>query len=312
MAKLLITGASGLLGTNLVLGAVGQHEITAICHTHLIDLDGVEVISADLTDRETAHSVIADSAPDWVIHCAAETNVDRCEQDPERALLLNRDMPRWVAQATRRAGARIIQISTDAVFDGSRSGYREDEIPQPINVYGQSKLEGENAVLDENPQAIIARTNFYGWNAQDKKSLAEWFLSKLELRQTCRGFSDVYAKLLLVNDLVELLLGMMECECEGVYHVLGRDCVSKHDFGLHLTRTFHLESDLIEPIEVEELGLLAPRARNLCLDTSKICKALDRELPGLEDGLRKFYSLRETGYPDRIKSLMGGQQHEGN
>ena len=312
MAKLLITGASGLLGANLVLGAVGRHEITAICHNNLIHLDDVEVISADLTNRETTHAVIADSAPDWVIHCAAETNVDHCEQDPERAFLFNRDMPRWVAQATRKAGGRIIHISTDAVFDGSRSGYREADSPLPTSVYGQSKLEGEKAVLEEDPQAIIVRTNFYGWNAQDKNSLAEWFLSKLELRQPCRGFSDVYVKLLLVNDLVDLLLRMMESECEGIYHVLGRDCVSKHDFGLHLARTFHLEPDLIEPIEVDELGLLAPRARNLCLDTSKISSALDRELPSLEDGLSKFYKLRETGFSDRIKSLLGVQNHEGN
>ena len=312
MTKLLITGASGLLGANLVLEAVDRFEVTAICHKVPIRHERVEVVFADLSVRELTHTVISKAAPDWIIHCAAETNVDFCEREPERAFLINRDMPRWVAQAAKRSGSRMIHISTDAVFEGLRNGYQEGDSPNPINVYGQSKLEGERAVLEEFPQALIVRTNFYGWNAQDKASLAEWFLSNLEQQKPCKGFIDIHVKLLLVNHLVDLLFRMMECECEGIFHVLGRECVSKFEFGRRLAQVFQLEPDWIEPIEVEALGLSAPRAKQLCLDTSRIRGVLDCELPSLEDGLRKFYNLRSTSYSERIKALIGVQDHERN
>jgi dTDP-4-dehydrorhamnose reductase len=312
MTKLLITGASGLLGANLILEALDKYEVTALCHNHPIQCDEIEVLSADLTDQKLAHDVINDVSPDWVIHCAAETHVDRCERDPERAFLFNRDMPRWVTQATCQLGSRMIYISTDAVFEGLRSGYREDDLPQPRSVYGQSKLEGERVVLAEDPHAIVVRTNFYGWNAQDKNSLAEWFLSNLAQGKPCNGFIDVRAKLLLVNDLAEILLQLMELEVEGVLHVLGKDCISKYDFGVQLARVFRLDESLISPMEVEDLGLLAPRARNLCLDTGKLSEVLDRDLPSLEGGIQRFLALRDSGYRDRVKSLLGGQENERN
>jgi dTDP-4-dehydrorhamnose reductase len=312
MAKILVTGASGLLGSNLVFQTAHQHEVIAVTHTHPFRLEGVETVMADLCIPENATRIIDQHAPEWVIHCAAETNIDRCELEPERAFRVNRDMARWVAQATRASGSRLIFISTDAVFSGARSLLREDDVPDPINVYGQSKLEGEGAVFEEDLKAMIVRTNFYGWNAAEKQSLAEWFLAHLEAGRTCRGFSDVYVKLLLVNDLVDLLLHLMERECEGIYHVLGKDCVSKYAFGIRLAQIFKLDERLIQPIEVNRIGLGAPRSRNLCLDTSKISNVLGVELPSLEDGIHRFYELKQKGYPESLKSLIGEQKNEGN
>jgi dTDP-4-dehydrorhamnose reductase len=312
MAKILVTGASGLLGSNLVLDAVQRHQVVAVSHTHPLWLEGAETITADLSLPENASRVISSYAPDWVIHCAAETNIDRCEADPERAFRLNRDMARWVAQASRASGGRLIFISTDAVFDGLRSDYSEESIPQPINVYGQSKLEGERAISEEDPHAIIVRTNFFGWNAVEKKSLAEWFLTNLETAKVCRGFTDVFVKLLLVNDLVEILLRMLESKCEGIYHVVGKDCVSKYAFGVCLAQVFQLDEGLIQPIEVDQHGLFAPRARNLCLDTSRIRTALGIEMPSLVEGVRRFHKLKQRGYPQKLKSLIGEQNHERN
>jgi dTDP-4-dehydrorhamnose reductase len=312
MAKILVTGASGLLGSNLVYEATYQHDVIAVSHSHALRYERAETVMADLSLPENADLVIGQYAPEWVIHCAAETNIDRCERDPDRAFRLNRDMARWVARATRASGGRFIYISTDAVFDGSGSGYSEEDIPQPNNIYSQSKLEGERVVYEEDPRAMIVRTNFFGWNAVDKKSLAEWFLEHLEEGRMCRGFTDVFVKLLLVNDLVDILLKMLENECEGIFHVVGKDCVSKYHFGLLLAEVFHLDRQWIQPIEVEQVGLIAPRARNLCLDTTKISNALGIDMPSLENGLRRFYALEKSGYPETLKSLIGERNHEGN
>ena len=312
MAKILVTGASGLLGSNLVLEAVQHHDVIAVSHTHPVCLEGAETVLADLSLPENANRIICQYAPDWVIHCAAYTNVDQCEKNPDIAFRLNRDMSRWVAQATKTCGGRLVYISTDAVFDGSKSGYGEEDIPQPNNIYSQSKLDGERVATEEDPDVMIVRTNFYGWNAGEKKSLAEWFLEHLEEGRICRGFTDVFVKLLLVNDLVDLLLQMMERKCEGIYHVLGNDCTSKYGFGIQLAQVFKLDERLIQPANLDQIGLLAPRARNLCLDTSKVSNVLGREMPSVETGLCRFYELKQRGYPKSLKSLIGEKNYEGN
>jgi dTDP-4-dehydrorhamnose reductase len=312
MAKILVTGASGLLGSNLVLEAVQQHDVIAVSHTHPVFLEGVETVLADLSLPENANRIICQYVPDWVIHCAAYTNVDQCQKNPEIAFRLNRDMSRWVAQAAKTSGCRLVYISTDAVFDGSKSGFREEDIPLPNNVYSQSKLDGERVVTEEVPNVMIVRTNFYGWNAAQKKSLAEWFLGHLEEGAICKGFTDVFVKLLLVNDLVDLLLQMMERRCEGIYHVLGKDCISKYAFGVRLAQIFKLDEQLIRPINVEQMDLFAPRARNLCLDTTRVSNVLGREMPPVETGLRRFYELKQRGYPESLKSLIGEKNYEGN
>ncbi len=312
MTKILISGASGLLGANLVLETMGKYEVIAIYHSHSFRTNALTTIRADLSVREHAHQVIMETKPDWVIHCAAETNVDRCEQDPERAFRLNCDMARWVAQAAWASGARLAHISTDAVFDGSRAGHKEEDVPCPINVYGRSKRAGEEAVLDAHPEALIIRTNFYGWNAQNKLSLAEWFLFYLEKDLGCRGFVDVKAKMLLANDLIVILINMLERGISGTYHVLSDDCVSKYEFGVRLARIFGLDSNLIEPIEVSQRGLNASRPQNLCLDSEKVKSVLDVQCPSIEEGIQRFFQLKAEDFPKRLKSLIGGQDHEGD
>jgi dTDP-4-dehydrorhamnose reductase len=306
MAKLLITGASGLLGANLLLATATEHQVVAICHQHAIALEGVEVVVADLSQPGAAWEVIGACRPEWVVHCAAATSVDGCERDPASAYRLNRDMAGWVAGAARDCGARLVHVSTDAVFDGERGGYREEDAPRPVHVYGMSKLAGEQAVAAAHPEAAIVRTNLYGWNALPKLSLAEWFLERLEAGDRCPGFADVWFSPILVNDLAPLLLKMLEAGLRGIYHVGGGECLSKYQFGSKLAQVFGLDAGLIQPVEVGATGLQAKRPSRLCLDGSKIERALRVRLPAAADGLERFADLRREGYPRRIRALMAG------
>jgi len=301
VARILVTGASGLLGANLVLQAAARHDVVAATHAHPVRLDGVEVIEADLASPGAADAALQRARPEWVIHCAAATNLDACEQDATHAFRLNRDMAGAVAAAARTVNARLVHLSTDAVFDGEVGGYTEDASPQPISVYGRSKLAGEEAVRKAHPRAAIVRTNFYGWNAQSKTSLAEWFLANLAAGRRCLGFTDAFFTPLLANDLTLILLQILEAGLQGTFHVAGGDCLSKHEFGQRVARAFGLDEALVDPGRIEQANLPAPRGKRLCLNGARIELALGIRLPGVESGLTRFRQLREQGFVQHLK-----------
>jgi len=303
MPRILITGASGLLGANLVLAAKDRHQVTAVCHQHPIVVDGVRCVTADLSRAEAADELISAERPAWVVHCAAATDVDQCERDPAWASRLNVEMAARVAEASARAGARLVHMSTDALFDGERGGYRESDPPRPVNAYGRSKLEGEQAVLARDPGAAVLRTNFFGWHAWGRRGLAEWFLSQFASSKPAPGFVDSWIAPLLVNDLAGLILEIAALGLSGIYHAIGNECLSKYEFGRRLAREFGFDETLVYPAHVDEAGLDAPRPRNLCLDNSKLKREAGLRLPGVSEGLLRFRQLKETGYVRELKSI---------
>jgi dTDP-4-dehydrorhamnose reductase len=304
MTKVMITGASGLLGANLVLSAMNTHDVIAVCHEHPIRLPNHVVVEADLSIEDNVRDLFRKTSPDWVIHCAAATDVDRCQEDPDWALSLNRDMAGYVAEAARDRQARLIHISTDAVFDGAAAPYAEEDPAEPINVYGKTKLEGESVVSEMNADAAIIRCNIFGWNAREKHNLAEWFIHHLERDEACPGFTDVLISPILVNDLGDVLLQILDRGSSGIFHVGSKSCLSKYDFGVRLARVFGLDENLIQPVLSERAALKAPRPKDLCLKTQKIEGEINNRLPDVDECILAFHNLREIGYVERLKDLM--------
>lgn len=305
MTKLLITGAGGMLGANLVLDALAAgYQVVAADYEHPVRQAGVESVVADLSRPGTAQEVFVARRPDWVIHCAAATNVDACEADPATAFRLNRDMAGQVAMAAQVVGAQLVHISTDAVFDGERGGYTEQDEPHPISAYGESKREGERVVLSEHPGALIVRTNIYGWNAQAKQSLAEWFLGQLRAGAACPGFTDAWFSPILVNDLGDWLLRLLEKGVQGIYHVAGAACLSKFEFGVRLAEAFGLDGTLLRPSRQSDAVDRARRGSRLCLDSGKVADELRRPLPDVAQGLARFRRLEQEGRVETLRSLV--------
>lgn len=300
--KLLITGASGLLGINLALEAMGAHEVIGVDRGKLKSAP-FRVVQADLSHKDAIDTLIDATQPEWLINCAALANLEKCEQEPEQARLLNADLPRNLAAVCAERNIRFIHISTDAVFDGTKEGmYTEEDEPSPPGVYSQTKLDGEYAVQGVNPQAILARVNFYGWSLGGRRSLAEFFFNNLSNGENVNGFTDVVFCPMLVNDTARLLLEMLEKNLSGIYHVVGAEPMDKYQFGLEVARTFGLDENLISPRSVEESGLTARRSHNLWLSTHKLSTDLGHEIPRLSTGLAEFYTQFQQGYPQKIRS----------
>jgi dTDP-4-dehydrorhamnose reductase len=300
--KILVTGASGLLGLNLALMKNGTHTVVGVDRSKLLGTP-FELFKADLLAPEAEARILETLKPDAVIHTAANADVDSCESDPEGARRLNAEFPGRLASACAKRGIRLIHISTDAVFDGTKDGvYVETDAPNPLGVYSRTKLAGEQAVLVTNPQAVVARVNFFGWSLSGARSLAEFFVNKLSAGEACSGFTDVYFCPLFVGDLAETLIRMLEKDLSGLYHVVGSEALSKYDFGVRIARQFGFDEALVIPRSVEESGLKARRSHNLRLSIHKLSTALGQEIPGVSAGIAQFYTQAQQGYPQKMRS----------
>lgn len=299
--KLLITGASGLLGINLALEAIGEHEVVGIDRGKLKSAP-FQVMKTDFLQASEITPIIDSTNPDWLINCAALANLDECEKHPGQAKILNADFPAELAATCAKRNIKFIHLSTDAVFDGTKEGpYTEEDTPDPQGVYSQTKLKGEIAVQEANPQAIIARVNFFGWSLGGHRSLGEFFVNNLSEGKNVNGFTDVIFCPMWVNHLAQTLLAMLEKDLHGLYHVVGAQPMNKYQFGVDVARKFGLRESLIAPQSVEKSGLTAKRSHNLWLSVHKLSTDLGRPLPEFSTGLDGFYTQFQQGYPQKIR-----------
>jgi dTDP-4-dehydrorhamnose reductase len=305
--RLLITGASGLLGLNLCLDALRSHTVIGVDQGALVAAP-FELIQLDLIEAGAIERVLRESRADAVIHCAAIADVDLCEREPELAWRVNSELAGEMAAICAWSGVRLIHISTDAVFDGTKTGqYTEADEPHPMGVYAQTKYSAETSVLGANHDAIVARVNFYGWSAGGTRSLAEFFVNNLSSGRAVRGFTDVTFCPMLVNDLAKILMKALEMRLNGLFHAVGSVPTTKYEFGQALARRFGYDGSLISADSVDRAGLSARRAHNLSLSVHKLSTALGEPIPGFSTGLDTLYTQYAQGYVDQIRSYQPTQ-----
>jgi dTDP-4-dehydrorhamnose reductase len=261
------------------------------------------MLQANLTDPGVVERIIKEVKPDVILHCAANANVDDCEKDPKAAEELNSVLPGTIAEIAKKHRVKMIQISTDAVFDGNAGNYTETDTPNPLSIYAATKLGGEKAVLAANPDALVLRVNFYGWSITGKRSLAEWFVNNLAEKKSVKGFTDILFCPMMVLDLADTMVEACQKNLKGLYNCVGPDVMSKYDFGVAIARQFGFDPALIAPASVLDGELAAVRSPNLTLSTEKIGSALGHALPAFQSGLQKFHNQYRHGFPQMIKTL---------
>jgi dTDP-4-dehydrorhamnose reductase len=181
-----------------------------------------------------------------------------------------------------------------------------------MSIYAKTKLEGERNVRCVLPDALIARINLFGWSLLGKRSLGEWFYYNLEAGNPIRGFTDVLFCPLDSNEISEFLLRMMKAGLTGLYHVVGGECISKYEFGMKIAKRFNLDPELISPASVDDHGLSAPRSHSLCLDVSKVERALDDSMPDSSSSIDSFYTAYQQGYPQQLRSFVDNSSYDLN
>jgi len=302
--RIFITGISGLLGANFAFQQRDSHEVGGSYLVHPFAYSGITAARLDITVREEVVTTIAETRPDVVIHTAGIANVDECEVNEKRAFEVNASGSLNVAIAAQACGARLVHISTDHLWSDHRAMIGETEPPRPLNAYARSKLLAEEEVSARYPESLIVRTNFFGWGTTLKGSLSEWVLSKLSRNEPLRMFHDVFITPILINDLVDLIMLLVSRGAQGVYHVCGRDRVSKYEFGRVLATEFGYDPEGITPISVQEHSLIAPRPSDMSLSSDKAERFIGRNMPPLVDSVKRLAELQKQGWPQLLATAV--------
>ena len=300
----MLTGASGLLGANFLLAAADRYDIMAVAHRHPVRA-GAELLAVDITDSRAVAEVVRRTRPAAIVHTAAMTGVDACEEDPAGARRLNTDATGYLATAAQAVGARFIAISTDYVFDGRKGRYTEEDPPQPLGVYAKTKLEGEVVARTCCPSATILRTTLYGWNAQPKHSFAERVLDGAAQRNPTTAFVDMWWSPILANDLAAAIVTVLEQPTPGVFHVAGRDRCSRYEFACAVATAFgHDPATAVRSGHLRDARLKAPRPPDASLDVSRFERTFGVTLPTTAQGIARMRVLQQEGWVTRLKALV--------
>lgn len=288
------------MGNNLAWYFREEYDVSGWYCSHEVSIDGVALNRVNISFEDSLKSLIEDYAPDIIIHCASLTDVDFCERHKELTELVNTiDTQRFV-QACKNPEIKFVYISTDSVYDGTKGNYKETDPVNPCNYYGLSKYKGEQAVL-EKEKSLILRTNIFGWNIQDKQSLAEWILYNLLNGKSIQGFKNAYFSSIYTFDLARVLGNMLEKDLEGVYNCASMTSQSKYEFACSIAELFGLDKNLIKPIDIKSSGLFAKRGENLTLNVEKLCRETESAPPEIKKSLNHFYRHYIEGLPAKIK-----------
>ena len=291
-SAILITGASGFVGGNLALRAARHWRVYATYNHNPLDLAHAhEVLFLDVTNRESVLSAIRRISPIVVVHCAAITSVDYCADHAEVAWEVNVKGTEHVAVASKEINARLVYVSTDLVFDGASSLYRENDNPRPICTYGQTKLEGERIVASVNADSCIARAAWtYGRSVNKSQCFAERMIAKLRQGTHVQLFIDEYRSPIYINSLCDAILELARSCNTGVYQLAGPGRVSRLEFGLLAADVFRLAKSLISGISIEAFGGRDKRPRDCSMSNEKAAGTLSTPFLSISAGLRDMAS----------------------
>jgi len=288
MNTICITGGNGLLGSKLLMAARGQYRIISIdmAGSPLYTVDNMDYIQADITDKEKIISVIRNEKPDCIFHTAALTDVDACEREEDKAWNINVRGTDNLIQACKDFPCTLIHLSTDYVFNGKDGPYSENDQPDPISVYGKTKLEGEKRVKNNLADYIIARTMvLYGYFPGVRKNFVTWLIEELKKGNTLRIVNDQYGTPTLADDCADALFTLYKNNARGIYHTAGKDLINRYEIARKVIDIFNFENVDLSSISTKRLNQDAPRPLHSGLRTDKIKKEFGVCFSTIEEGI---------------------------
>lgn len=264
--RILVTGSNGLTGQKLVEALRKDPEVELIATGRGEDRTpaplGERYHAVDITDADAVDRLFDTTRPDVVIHTAAMTNVDACTLDPGACRLQNVSATEHLVRAALRRGAHFIHLSTDFIFDGENGPYREEDRPAPLSIYGQSKLDSEQVVMNAGLArwAIVRTIIVYGITADMSRSnVVLWAKKALEEGRPIKVVDDQWRMPTLAEDLADGCIRIAKRGATGIYHICGPDGMSILELVMRVGRFFGLDTSVVTPVKSDSLGQPARR-----------------------------------------------------
>ena len=285
-----MTGASGMVGFGLNRYFSGRGHVVVPAYNGNEIPEGVKL---DITDDGQVGKAMREIKPDWVLHCAAMTDVDGCERDLKMAMAINADAAGTVAGAAGECGAKMVFVSTSFVFGDSKEALLEDAPAKPVNNYGKSKLMGERKVAKSGAEHMIVRIDQpYGWvERRQKQDMVTGTLRKLEVGKPFKVVADWFNCPTYMGNFYDALYALVEKGALGTYNCTGKERLSRFEWAKKIAEAWGLDGGLIETVKSEELKLPAKRP-DVLLDTGKVEKETGIGMIGVSEGMKR---MKESG-----------------
>ena len=286
--RILITGAFGQLGYALQTTLSKNSDYELICTGRNI-LEGQEGIPIDIRNQVGLKEVINSTSPDLVVNLAAMTNVDACEKNPKLAGEINVAGLQHICDSF---SGKIIQLSTDYVFDGKAGPYNEEDQVCPVSIYGKTKLAAEHILLDSNLNNLVVRGNvLYDYSSHTNASFLNWVVLSLKEGKEIKVVEDQYNNPTWTRSMADIIYLCISNDTNGIIHWGDADHLSRYDFSKIIAEKFSLDSSLITPILTEELDQIARRPLQSGLIADKLINMLEVIPPSINDCLDEIISL---------------------
>ena len=305
--KMLVIGGTSLLGYKL-LSNTNDFELYASYNKNIINLKNVETLKIDITNKKNCEKIF-DVKPDIIINTAAITNVDYCEKFEKNAFDVNVTGTKNIAKIAEKLGSKLIHISTDAVFSGSKKFYVEEDKPNPISVYGKTKLESEKIISKVNDSVILRPSVLFGWipfeyiktkdESRKTMNFGLWVIDQLYKNNKMSIVNDQINTPTLADNLAENIIEIIKKDLTGIFHLSGLSCISRLDFSKKIAKTFGYSNNLISSISSEKLKQIAPRTLESCLKCDKIVQN-GVNLLNIDQSIEKMYNQIKLEKPEII------------
>jgi len=286
--KMLIIGRSGLLGRSFISD---KHDIYGTYSSHM--MPGQKNIHLDIRQHDKVNELIKKLKPDVVINTAYVNNVNLCETLPETTQEVNILGAYNLAKMCAKHKIKFVFFSTDYVFDGKHGPYKEGDKPNPISIYGQSKVFCEDFIKKMQDYLILRTTVIYGYSP-NRLNFVTWVIDRLGKKRLVRIVTDQYGSPTYAPDLAAATITLLERDASGLYHLAGSTHINRYDFSKQICDVFKLDNRLIKPITSEELNQIAKRPLKAGFMCTKAEKVMGRRMLGTLEGLNKFKKELET------------------
>ena len=269
--KILVTGASGMLGEALIREyALHAFDVVAVGGQSKPAMCGVSCYSCDLNSPEAVIEILEQEDPDFVVHSAAITSHRYCEEHPEQARAVHAHSTEKISEYCKKSGAYLIYVSSEAVYGESANIHRETEECHPVSVYAKTKLEGETLASKSGASVAILRTTIVGFSPKRDRSLADWAIGQLDQGKEITGFDDVTFSPISVQDFARVTISFLKTRTQGIWNIGTSNPLSKYTFLKLLAKACHYDQVKVLKGSLNSAGLVGRRCLNAVLDIGKL------------------------------------------